>query len=89
MFPQRHSLTDLYRDDQRQAKVERLASALEAQRAAECTFRPAINPRSASLGRQRQARRGSLVLASTEVHEQAAKLRNSILVVGEVFEQGR
>ncbi|GLC60543.1 hypothetical protein PLESTB_001625100 [Pleodorina starrii] len=72
----RHSLTDLYRADERQAKLERLAAEAEAQRAAECTFRPAINPRSASMGR---LRRGSLVLASTEVHEQANKLRSSIL----------
>lgn len=77
--PQRHSLTDLYLNEGRQAKLERLASAAEAQRAAECTFRPVINPRSASLGRQR---RGSLVLASADVHEQANKLRSSILTVG-------
>ncbi|KXZ43609.1 hypothetical protein GPECTOR_85g339 [Gonium pectorale] len=73
----RHSLTDLYRDDQRHAKLERLAAGLEAQRAAECTFRPTINARSASLGRQR---RGSLLLTSAERHEQANKLRSSILV---------
>ncbi|KAG2430996.1 hypothetical protein HYH02_013527 [Chlamydomonas schloesseri] len=73
----RHSLTDLYRDEERQAKLERLAAQMEAARAAECTFKPAINPRSASLGRQR---RGSLVLASADVAEQAHKLRSSILM---------
>ncbi|GIL80181.1 hypothetical protein Vretimale_12978 [Volvox reticuliferus] len=72
----RHSLTDLYRDEERQAKLERLAAAAEVERAAECTFRPNINQRSASLGRQR---RGSLVLASVDGHEQANKLRSSIL----------
>ncbi|EFJ49725.1 hypothetical protein VOLCADRAFT_104176 [Volvox carteri f. nagariensis] len=72
----RHSLTDLYRNEERQAKLERLAAAAEVERSAECTFRPAINPRSASLGRQR---RGSLVLASVDGHEQANKLRSSIL----------
>ncbi|GIL54738.1 hypothetical protein Vafri_10453 [Volvox africanus] len=72
----RHSLTDLYRDEERQAKLERLAAAAEAERSVECTFRPNINQRSASLGRQR---RGSLVLASVDGHEQATKLRSSIL----------
>ncbi|PNW79558.1 hypothetical protein CHLRE_08g358567v5 [Chlamydomonas reinhardtii] len=73
----RHSLTDLHRDEERQAKLERLAAQAEAAAAAECTFKPAINARSASLGR---SRRGSLVLASVDVAEQAHKLRSSILV---------
>ncbi|GFR49740.1 hypothetical protein Agub_g11897 [Astrephomene gubernaculifera] len=73
----RHSLTDLYKDEDRQVKLERLAAAAEAQRAAECTFQPAINARSASMGRQR---RSSMILTSVDCHEQANKLRSSILL---------
>ncbi|KAG2424445.1 hypothetical protein HXX76_014498 [Chlamydomonas incerta] len=80
----RHSLTDLYRDEERQAKLERLAAEVEAARVAECTFQPAINARSASLGR---SRRGSLVLASGDVAEAAHKLRSSILMEARALKQ--
>ncbi|KAG2497455.1 hypothetical protein HYH03_004610 [Edaphochlamys debaryana] len=81
----RHSLAELYRDDERHAKLERLAAQADAARAAECTFAPAINRRSASLGRSR--RRGSLMLASVDKHEQASKIRSSILMEAKALKE--
>ncbi len=68
---------DLSSTQQRQEKLERIAAAVEAERNAECTFRPAVNARSASLGRLRRSSIG----ASAEGELQASKLRSSILLV--------
>jgi hypothetical protein len=65
-FPQRASLAEGVSSD----KVARLAAEAAARESAECTFQPAINARSQSLGR---LRRRSVLDASVSEDQQKAR----------------
>eukprot|EP00201_Polytomella_parva_P019268 CAMPEP_0175057046 /NCGR_PEP_ID=MMETSP0052_2-20121109/11032_1 /TAXON_ID=51329 ORGANISM="Polytomella parva, Strain SAG 63-3" /NCGR_SAMPLE_ID=MMETSP0052_2 /ASSEMBLY_ACC=CAM_ASM_000194 /LENGTH=264 /DNA_ID=CAMNT_0016322187 /DNA_START=161 /DNA_END=952 /DNA_ORIENTATION=- len=50
----RHSISELYRNEEGQRKLQDLIAAAEEEQAQECTFAPQINPRSAAIGRMRR-----------------------------------
>eukprot|EP00798_Chlamydomonas_sp_ICE-L_P015261 gene15262-21344_t len=86
----RHSLMELHSGDQERTRHsrERAVALVEQRDAAECTFKPTINPRSAKIAASRRKSKSSLLdgVASEQLHQARAARMHEVRTMREYEE---